>query len=291
MAYIKIDRKFFEGKYWEQKRIYSQAEAWIDLVRMARFEVEPETRILPSGRYITIKRGEIHASIRFLAEHWLWGNDKVKRFLDIAITEQAIERRIEQGESIITLLNYEYYNPIVLENRTPDRTQDRTTTSTPTSTPTEHRPVQTKEYKERKEYKKDKNKPSVAKAPVTLHTICKDIFHEKFRQLFGEEYYWEAKDAANINSILKKIKHNRELKSMPNDDDKVASAFESFLDTIKDDWILKNYSITNINSKFNEIISQAKNGRTKQTGNRPTSAEISAAVEIGMALAEADQKK
>ena len=56
MAFIKIDRNFFEGKYWKQKRVFSQAEAWIDLVRTARFEIEPETRILSNGRYITIKR-------------------------------------------------------------------------------------------------------------------------------------------------------------------------------------------------------------------------------------------
>ena len=143
MAFIKIDRNFFEGKYWKQKRVFSQAEAWIDLVRTARFEIEPETRILSSGRYITIKRGEIHASIRFLAERWSWGIDKVKRFLDAAISEQAIERRTEQGESIITLLNYDIYNPVGDESQTANRTPNQT----PIDTPTKHQQVQTKEYK------------------------------------------------------------------------------------------------------------------------------------------------
>ncbi len=156
MAFIKIDRNFFEGKYWKQKRVFSQAEAWIDLVRTARFEIEPETRILSSGRYITIKRGELHASIRFLAERWSWGNDKVKRFLDAAISEQAIERRTEQGESIITLLNYGIYNPIGDENQTPNRTPNQTPIDTPTEHPSIHQPntnkyklknIRTKEYK------------------------------------------------------------------------------------------------------------------------------------------------
>lgn len=157
MAFIKIDRNFFEGKYWKQKRVFSQAEAWIDLVRTARFEIEPETRILSSGRYITIKRGEIHASIRFLAERWSWGNDKVKRFLDAAISEQAIERRIEQGESIITLLNYDIYNPVGDESQTPNRTPNRTPIDTPTEHPSIHQP-NTRKYKLKnirtKEYKK-----------------------------------------------------------------------------------------------------------------------------------------
>lgn len=157
MAFIKIDRNFFEGKYWKQKRVFSQAEAWIDLVRSARFEIEPETRILSSGRYITIKRGEIHASIRFLAERWSWGNDKVKRFLDAAISEQAIERRTEQGESIITLLNYGIYNPTDDESQTPNRTPNRTPIDTPTKHPSIHQP-NTRKYKLKnirtKEYKK-----------------------------------------------------------------------------------------------------------------------------------------
>ena len=156
MAFIKIDRNFFEGKYWKQKRVFSQAEAWIDLVRTARFEIEPETRILSSGRYITIKRGEIHPSIRFLAERWSWGNDKVKRFLDAAISEQAVERRTEQGESIITLLNYDIYNPVGDESQTPNRTPNRTPIDTPTEHPSIHQPntnkyklknIRTKEYK------------------------------------------------------------------------------------------------------------------------------------------------
>jgi hypothetical protein len=157
MAFIKIDRNFFEGKYWKQKRVFSQAEAWIDLVRTARFEIEPETRILSSGRYITIKRGEIHASIRFLAERWSWGTDKVKRFLDAAISEQAIERRTEQGESIITLLNYGIYNPTDDESQTPNRTPNRTPIDTPTKHPSIHQP-NTRKYKLKnirtKEYKK-----------------------------------------------------------------------------------------------------------------------------------------
>ena len=286
MAFIKIDRNFFEGKYWKQKRVFSQAEAWIDLVRTARFEIEPETRILSSGRYITIKRGEIHASIRFLAERWSWGIDKVKRFLDAAIYEQAIERSTEQGECIITLLNYDIYNPVGDESQTANRTPNQT----PIDTPTEHQQVHqpnTNKYKLKNiRTKEDKNNiVGVKKTPATLHTVCKNLFIEKFRQLFGEEYYWEAKDGANLNPIIKKIRFNREKKEMPIDDESINVAFSLFLDSITDKWLLENFSIPNINSKFNEIISQAKNGRTKQQNTRPSPSELEAAVEIGMALA------
>lgn len=154
MAYIKIDRGFFDGKYWKQKRVFSQAEAWIDLVRIARFEVEPETRLLPNNRRISIGRGEIHASVRFLAERWLWGNGRVKRFIDAAISEHAMERRTEQGESIIKLSNYDSYNQVNDYNGTPIDTLIDTLMNTVIDTVTDTPAEQIKEYKEYKEYKK-----------------------------------------------------------------------------------------------------------------------------------------
>ena len=323
MAFIKIDRKFFDGKFWNQKRIFSQAEAWIDLIRMARFETETEVKLLPNGKIIKIERGDIHASLRYLADRWGWGVDKTKRFIDYTILENAIERKTEQGESILTLLNYDSYNPLLNIDQYSDRYSDRTHFATQNQTATERKTEQhesvitpsnsdnydipkkrnrtvinsktstvtdtvTSTNKEYKELKKEKNIiiPGVKKTPDSIHSICKEIFHEKFRNLFGEEYYWEAKDAANLNPILKKIKFNREKKGMPVDDDSVRMAFEFFLDSITDKWLMENYSISNINSKFNEIISQAKqNGARKQkqsTSDDELIANIKAGIRRGI---------
>lgn len=111
--------------------------------------------------------------------------------------------------------------------------------------------------------KDNKHDGVLKKTPSTLHSVCKNIFIEKFKSLFNDEYYWEAKDGANLNSIIKKIKFNRDKKGMSTDDDSVSVAFGLFLDSITDKWILENFSIPNINSKFNEIISQAKSGKNQ----------------------------
>ena len=83
-------------------------------------------------------------------------------------------------------------------------------------------------------------------------------------------YYWSAKDAGNMSSLLKKLKFQREKKNLPIDDQGVLNALKYLLDSITDGWILENFSVTNINSKFNEIVSQImakkqEHGNTKHT--------------------------
>ncbi|PIE41032.1 MAG: hypothetical protein CSA49_05380, partial [Gammaproteobacteria bacterium] len=93
MSFIKVDREFFRGSFWRQERVFSFAEAWLDLLRMARFEADPEQRILKSGRKIEVKQGEIHASLRYLSTRWLWSTKKTKRFIDSCIDEKILTRR------------------------------------------------------------------------------------------------------------------------------------------------------------------------------------------------------
>lgn len=185
MAFIKIDRKFFDGKFWKQKRTFSQAEAWIDLVQSARFEAETETRLLANGKFINIKRGELHASLRYLADRWGWGVEKTKRFIDYCIDDGSIERKVEQGESILTLTKYEYYNKLPNSEPNTDQYADRT----PTDTPTE----QTKEYKEleeRKEERKDTNVSSLSgeerpTQDAINYAKIVDFFNTETKGVFG----------------------------------------------------------------------------------------------------------
>ena len=59
-----------------------------------------------------------------------------------------------------------------------------------------------------------------------------------------------------MSSLLKKLKFQREKGHLPIDDQGVLNALKYLLDSITDGWILENFSVTNINSKFNEIVSQ-----------------------------------
>ncbi len=121
-GYIKLSRKYFNNAYWKQERTFSLAEAWLDLIQMARFDADPATKVLPSGREITIQRGELHAGLRYLSNRWSWSVEKTKRYIDKHIEKNEIERRTEHSESILKLSNYDIYNP--LPNTAPNNGQD-----------------------------------------------------------------------------------------------------------------------------------------------------------------------
>ncbi len=260
MAFIRIDRNFFEGKFWQSERSFSQAEAWLDLIQMARFEAETATKILANGRRVSVKRGEIHASLRYLSSRWGWGVDKTRRFIENAKKDNDIEHRTEQGESIIKLCNYDAYNPLKCDDRTANQT------------PTKHRPNtdQTNNKKVKKE-KKNNIPPSPPKGEVakvdSLNSKARKLFEGYFRETFGSDYYWEPKDAGNMSRLIKKLNFQRKQKGLECSDNGILEALEYLLRSIDDGWIFENFSVSNINSKFNEILSQARskrNGKTKR---------------------------
>ena len=115
------------------------------------------------------------------------------------------------------------------------------------------------------------NPPSKPKKrPNPLNSEARKLFEERYQVLFSSSYYWSAKDAGNMSSLLKKLKFQREKKNLPIDDQGVLNALKYLLDSITDGWILENFSVTNINSKFNEIVSQImakkqEHGNTKHT--------------------------
>ena len=61
-----------------------------------------------------------------------------------------------------------------------------------------------------------------------------------------------------MTHLLQKLKFQREKKGMDVSDGNILYALQYLLASIKDKWLLENFSVANINSKFNEIISNAK---------------------------------
>lgn len=102
--------------------------------------------------------------------------------------------------------------------------------------------------------------PRKKKEPKSINSKARIIFEEYFGDVFGESYYWSAKDAGSMKQVLQKIKFNRSQKKppLPNDDNDVLDALVMLLQSITDGWLYEHFSVTNINSQFNEIVSQAK---------------------------------
>ena len=78
-GYIVFPRDFYDLWEWQAPRVYSYAEAWLDLLGMASF-VE---RVVPTddGGSVALERGEIYTTQRRLAKRWGWSTSKVSRYL------------------------------------------------------------------------------------------------------------------------------------------------------------------------------------------------------------------
>ena len=107
----------------------SRFEAWLDILQSARFE---DTKQLIGNRLIEVKRGQVLVSLRFLSGRWQWSTKKVNNFLDLLIQDKMITKETpkETGQTVLTICNYDKYNPKREEEETP-RKQEGNTLETP----------------------------------------------------------------------------------------------------------------------------------------------------------------
>lgn len=127
-------------------------------------------------------------------------------------------------------------------------------------------------YNTRDNNTKDNIPPSPPKGEaISLNARAREYFESHYKILFGDSYYWSAKDAGSMSQVLQKLKFQREKKGLTNSDEEVLFSLKYLLSSIKEGWIFQNFSMTNINSKFNEIVSQARiqsNGNNQKNSSR-----------------------
>ncbi len=104
---------------------------------------------------------------------------------------------------------------------------------------------------------------------ASVNSKARKLFEDYFKKTFSCDYYWTAKDAGNMSRLLKKLTFSRKQKELPVDDDSVLYALRIFLSSIKEGWIFEHFSVANINSQFNGIVSQARNGNNSKPDGRP----------------------
>ena len=105
-----------------------------------------------------------------------------------------------------------------------------------------------------------------------LHSLCKEIFGNYYRQAKGAEFIWSAKEMKMLVDVVGKVKSQMTASGHDSNDlDLVATNFEAFTKMMfvrADAWVIANASPTVMSTKFNEIYTQIKNHTNN--GNQPT---------------------
>lgn len=104
-GWIMLHREIMESSIWEEKP-FDRARAWIDLILLAKFKPGYE-RV--RGVRVELKRGQLIASERLLAERWGWDRKKVRKFLNELGEDDRIAPQKNNVTTVVTIVNYDDY--------------------------------------------------------------------------------------------------------------------------------------------------------------------------------------
>ena len=122
---VNIARDLFDHGMFKPE-VFTEREAWIWLIMQARWK---------SGAYragdfvVNLDRGQLAASVRFMAQAWGWTPAKVQRYQKRLINLEMISSKTDTGVTVTTICNYDKFQTL---QQTPDTgpIQDRYRTDT-----------------------------------------------------------------------------------------------------------------------------------------------------------------
>lgn len=110
-GYLVIWRKFFkEHPFWSEKRKFSKAEAWLDILQKTYFGRNKSCVQFVNGRQVEVSYGQCIMTTRYCARRWGWHKNAVRRFFKNLEKMEQIGTATVQQMTRITVLNYEKYD-------------------------------------------------------------------------------------------------------------------------------------------------------------------------------------
>ena len=170
-GYVSVPREFFDSIQWRRKRIFTQSEAYLDLLQMAYYGSEPIEREV-GGAKVTVRSGQIAATQAYLGQRWEWSRYKVRHFIDSLCNKGTIHLYNTPTCSLIT----------VYQDVTKD---DAEIYHTPYHTPTAHN-------------KNKITKKKITKKSVESSVVCDTTPHA---QAEGEVAEAEVSQVAEVTAV------------------------------------------------------------------------------------------
>jgi hypothetical protein len=102
---VNISRAIFEHGMFKNEPL-TEREAWVWLIMQARWKACSYR----AGDYVvSLARGQLAASVRFMAGAWQWTAARVQRFIERLKKMEMIRTKTDTGVSIITICNYDKF--------------------------------------------------------------------------------------------------------------------------------------------------------------------------------------
>jgi hypothetical protein len=126
-GFIAVARGILDHHLVGARKPYSRLEAWQCLLLEAAWK---RRRIgFQTGRHlgmISLERGQLSHSLRFLAKKWGWSVKRTKTFLVALENDHMITTQTDIGQTIITICNYNSYQLAASSEETQTDTQRHT---------------------------------------------------------------------------------------------------------------------------------------------------------------------
>lgn len=270
-GWVKLHRELLDKPIW----LLSTPEHKAILVAILLMVNHEEKTWEWKGQTFTCKPGQIITSL-----------EGIRRIAGKGVSVQNIRSALLRFEKLnfltsestmlnrlITVCNWEYYQSF---QQCDQQSTQQSTNKAPTTNKNDKNNIilssneeSAKSETPKKRSRKKKEKPEGVEEAPTLFTQARKIFEARYHRETRAQYYWTAKDAGNMTSLLNALKFQREQKGLSNEDDtEVLAALSAFLNcAVKDDWIRKNLAVAVLFSKFNEIVARAKD-EEQQRKNR-----------------------
>ncbi|WP_138752780.1 hypothetical protein [Paenibacillus sinopodophylli] len=105
-GYISLHRDIQKHWLYQEDRVFSKYEAWIDILMRVNHS---EGKVTHNGSLETVQRGSTIWSMGDMERHWKWSNRKVKRFLDCLVSDQMLAYKSTTKKTYLSVINYDVY--------------------------------------------------------------------------------------------------------------------------------------------------------------------------------------
>lgn len=114
-GWISIHRELQDHWLWQEKRVFSKLEAWLDILLTVNHS---EQKTMIKNRLFTVKRGESINSLDTWASRWNWNKSKVRRFLTLLESDSMVMTKSETQTTRLTVCKYDSYQDLRNANET-----------------------------------------------------------------------------------------------------------------------------------------------------------------------------